>query len=150
MFGPAATVSGLVQQRGALGTDIEDTFSLQYRTESGAAGQLTVLMASPQVARRGWAAGDNGFVYFDLLTGVVDRQLPTKNLEDSRKICDWGETLESVYRNEISTFISAIDGACAMALQLPRVRARLRHAGSRGVEHVDGHHRARSRGPCAR
>lgn len=110
VFGPAATVSGLVQERGALGTDIEDTFSLQYRTGSGAAGQLTVLMASPQVARRGWAAGDNGFVHFDLLTGVVDRQLPARKLDDSRKICDWGGTLEGVYLDEISTFISAIDG----------------------------------------
>ena len=111
VFGPAATVSGLVQERGALGTDIEDTFSLQYRTDAGAAGQLTVLMASPQIARRGWAVGDNGLVYFDLLTGMVDRKLPEQNLDDSRKICDWGETIESMYLDEISTFISAIDGA---------------------------------------
>jgi predicted dehydrogenase len=111
VFGPAATVSGLVQERGALGTDIEDTFSLQYRTQSGAAGQLTVLMASPHVSRRGWAAGDNGFVYFDLLTGVVDRRLPARRFDDSDKICDWGGTIESVYLDEISTFISAIDGA---------------------------------------
>jgi predicted dehydrogenase len=111
IFGPAATVSGLVQERGSLGSDTEDTFSLQYRTDSGAAGQLTVLMASPQVARRGWAAGDNGFVYFDLLSGVVERQFPATNVQDSRKICDWAETLESVYLAEITSFIAAIDAS---------------------------------------
>ncbi|MDT4944033.1 MAG: hypothetical protein QOH14_766 [Pseudonocardiales bacterium] len=112
VFGPAAAVSGLVQQRGSLGTDSEDSYSLQYRTQSGAAGQLTVLMASPQVARRGWAAGDNGVLYFDLLTGVVDRKFPAANppVDDSRKICDWGGVLETVYLEEISTFIAAIDG----------------------------------------
>jgi predicted dehydrogenase len=110
LFGPAATVSGLVHRRGSLGTDIEDTFSLQYRTEAGAAGQLTVLMAPPQAARRGWAAGDNGLVYFDLLTGVVDRQLPALDLTDSRKICDWAGTIEQVYLDEISTFVSATEG----------------------------------------
>jgi predicted dehydrogenase len=110
IFGPAASVSGLVQQRGSRASDTEDTFSLQYRTESGAAGQLTVLMASPQVARRGWAAGENGMVHFDLLTGIVDRQLPGSGLDDSRKICDWAGTLEAVYLDEISTFVAAVAG----------------------------------------
>lgn len=113
IFGPAAAVSGLVHERGSLGADTEDTFSLQYRTDSGAAGQLTVLMASPQVARRGWAAGDQGMVYFDLLSGVVQRQFPARNQQDSRMICDWSGTLESVYRDEISTFIAAVDGSAS-------------------------------------
>jgi hypothetical protein len=31
-------------------------------------------------------------------------------VDDSRKICDWGGTIESVYLDEISTFIDAVDG----------------------------------------
>jgi hypothetical protein len=49
-------------------------------------------------------------VHFDLLTGVVDRQFPAKDLHDSRMICDWGGTIEAVYLDEISTFVSAVDG----------------------------------------
>ncbi len=110
IVGHASTVSGVVQRRGDLGTNIEDSYSLQYRTESGAAVQLTVLMASPQVARRGWVAGDHGFVFFDLHSGVVERQLPVLNLRDSRMICNFEKTLEDVYLAEISAFIAATQG----------------------------------------
>ena len=110
IFGPAASVSGLVQQSGRLGTDAEDTYALQYRTESGGAGNLTVVMASPQVVRRGWAIGDHGVVHFDLLAGTVDRQLPGR-VTDRRTICDWATTLEQVYRAEMSTFIAATERA---------------------------------------
>lgn len=119
VFGPAAAVSGLVQRRGAAESDSEDTFSLQYRTAGGAAGQLTVLMAPPQVARRGWAAGEHGVVHFDLLTGTVDRQLPGAGLADTRKICDWGGTLESVYLDEIATFVAATDGRARWPYSYP-------------------------------
>jgi predicted dehydrogenase len=110
LFGAAGTVSGIVQRRGGLDIAGEDSYSLQYRTTTGVAGHLTVLMAAPQVARRGWAAGDNGIVFFDLLSGVVERQLPGIDRSDSFKVCDWAATLESVYLDEITTFIDTIRG----------------------------------------
>ena len=110
IFGHATAVSGIVQRRGGLSTDGEDSYSLQYRTVNGAAGQLTVVMAVPQVARRGWAAGEHGVVHFDLLSGVVERRLPGIGIDDSRTICDWAQVLESVYLDEISTFVAATRG----------------------------------------
>ena len=113
LFGPAARVSGLVLQRGSLDArsaeaGAEDTYALQYRTVDGAAGQLTVVMAAPQVARRGWIVGDRGTVHFDLLAGTVERSLPGV-AEDDRVISEWSR-LEEVYREEIGTFVAAVDG----------------------------------------
>lgn len=109
IVGPARAVSGLVTRRGALDAETEDTFALQYLTESGAAGQLTVVMAAPEVARRGWVAADAGVLHFDLLSGTIERRRPDGTL-DSRFVCDWSATLEDVYLDEISTFVAAIEG----------------------------------------
>jgi predicted dehydrogenase len=111
IVGHATSVSAVVHRRGSLAIDGEDSYTLQYVTAAGAAGHLSVLMASPQVARRGWLAGENGFVAFDLLSGVVERKLPALAIEDERQICDWAKTLESVYFDEISTFVRATQGS---------------------------------------
>ena len=113
MVGPTRSVSGRIERRGALEGDAEDTFSLQFVTDLGAVGQLTVLMAAPQVARRGWIAGEKGFVAFDLLAGDVERRLPGAGIDDVRHIADWAEVLEQVYDAEISTFMSAVEGRVA-------------------------------------
>ena len=110
IFGPIASVSGRLGRRGTLTLDAEDTYHLQLVTADGAAGQLTVLMASPQVARRGWIAGDEGFVSFDLLAGSVERRLPGRGVDDLRVLADWAESLEQVYDAEISTFIASVEG----------------------------------------
>lgn len=107
VVGHATAVSGVVSRRGSLDSDAEDTYTLQYETERGAAGQLAVVMASPQVVRRGWVVGDNGFVAFDLLAGTVERRLPALGVDDVRVIADWSATLETVYHEEISTFVAA-------------------------------------------
>ncbi|MBI1378238.1 MAG: hypothetical protein GC157_12260 [Frankiales bacterium] len=113
VFGPFSSVSGRVDRRGSLELDAEDTYSLQLLTRDGVTGQLTVLMASPQVARRGWVAGDDGFVAFDLLAGSVERRLPARGIEDERVIADWADALEGVYDEEISTFLAAVEGHAA-------------------------------------
>ncbi|CAB4852218.1 unannotated protein [freshwater metagenome] len=110
IVGPTRSVSGRVEKRGTLDGDAEDTYCLQLVTETGAVGQLSVLMASPQVARRGWVAGENGVVAFDLLAGSVERRLPGARTDDVRHIADWAEVLEQVYDAEISAFISAVEG----------------------------------------
>jgi predicted dehydrogenase len=110
LVGHASSVAGVVTSRGSLDHDGDDTYCLQYRTTTGAAGQLTVLMACPQVVRQGWIAGEAGFLSFDLLAGTVRRQFPSTNVFDDRVICDWAATLESVYLDEITTFLGAIAG----------------------------------------
>jgi predicted dehydrogenase len=110
LVGHATSVAGIVARRGHLTHEAEDTYCLQYRTGSGAAGQLTVLMAPPQVVRRGWIAGEAGIVSLDLLAGTVRRELPIAGIHDERMICDWAATLESVYHEEITAFLAAIDG----------------------------------------
>lgn len=109
LVGPAVAVDGIVTRRGALDHNGEDTYCLQYRTGTGAAGQLVVLMAPPQVLRQGWIAGDAGVVRFDLVAGTVRRDFPGL-VSDERMIADWGATLESTYLDEIATFLGAIDG----------------------------------------
>jgi predicted dehydrogenase len=109
LVGQAVTVDGIVTRRGGMAHEGEDTYCLQYRTGTGAAGQLAVLMATPHVLRRGWIAGDAGVVGFDLAAGTVRRDFPGL-LSDQRMIAHWGDTLESTYLDEITTFIDAIEG----------------------------------------
>ena len=112
IFGVPTHVAGYVSRRGALEMQSEDTWSLQMQLESGAVGQLTVAMACPQTARRGWAAGDHGYITFDLSGGSVERALPGRATE-TRIICDWAAELESVYAEEIATFVAAVQGDCS-------------------------------------
>jgi predicted dehydrogenase len=117
VVGHATAVDGIVARRGALDHDGEDTYCLQYRTETGAVGQLVVLMATPQVLRQGWVAGDAGVVRFDLAAGTVRRDFPGM-VSDERVIADWGATLEPTYLDEITTFLDAIDGVAAWPYSL--------------------------------
>ena len=80
---------------------------------SGATGQLTVVMASPQTARQGWAIGDRGFIRYDLLTGTLERALPHLGDGYSRVLCDWQEEYEPMYAKEISAFLAAVRGEAA-------------------------------------
>jgi predicted dehydrogenase len=109
VFGEAAQVAGAVHRRGTLEMDSEDSWSLQMGLSTAATGQLTVVMASPQTARRGWAVGDGGFIAFDLLAGTLERALPGR-AADLRTICHWAEELEPTYAREIGAFIGAIRG----------------------------------------
>lgn len=110
MFGLPEQVAGNVMTRSKLPAGFEDTYNLQYAASSGAVVQLTVLMGCPQTTRHGWIAGDHGVVRFDLLAGTVQRQLPAIGVDDVRTICAWGDTLEGVYLDEITTFLDVIDG----------------------------------------
>jgi len=109
-FGPAAQVCGTVSQRGQLDATSEDTWSLNMRLESGAHGQLTVLMACPALCRQGRAWGDAGDVVFDLIAGTIERNLPERRLNDKRSFGAMAEVLERAYRDEIFAFIDAVEG----------------------------------------
>jgi predicted dehydrogenase len=118
LVGHATAVSGAIGKRGSLPHEGEDTYCLQYLTRSGAVGGLTVLMAPPQVVRRGWIAGDAGVVSFDLLAGTVSRQFGSAGVQDERILCDWAATLESVYSDEITAFLSAVAGTTSWPYSL--------------------------------
>jgi predicted dehydrogenase len=113
VFGQPARATGIVSQRGKLDVKSEDTWSVQMTLANGAHGQLIVLMASPETTRKGACAGDNGIVEFDLVTGEIARRLPARNIDDRRTV---GGTLsppgvlEEAYREEIDTFVDAIQG----------------------------------------
>jgi predicted dehydrogenase len=105
LFGEPVKTMGTVTQRGDLNS--EDTWCLQLVLDNGATGQLCVLAASPQGVRKGWAVGANGFVEFDLQSGVISRRLPALGIEDTRHF-DSFNLLESVYSQEINTFVAAV------------------------------------------
>jgi predicted dehydrogenase len=104
VFGPALAVSGRVVRRGGLDLPGPDSWSLQLELESGATGQLSVVMASPQTVRQGWAIGDRGFARFDLLAGTMETGSAT------RFVCDWQQEYEPMYGREISAFLAAVRG----------------------------------------
>lgn len=108
IFGPPSAVSGIVTRRGHLTMDSEDTWCLQIRTQTGAIGQLAVLMASPQTMRCGWAGGSNGFIQFDLISGEITRRLPALGIHDTRNFGRLGDVLEQVYAAEMAAFVRAL------------------------------------------
>ncbi|MBO9607138.1 MAG: Gfo/Idh/MocA family oxidoreductase [Paenibacillaceae bacterium] len=110
VFGEPRAVSGTVGRRGELAMDSEDTWCLQMELESGATGQLAVLMASPQTVRKGIAVGSNGIVEFDLAAGTIVRRLPGRGIDDTLPCGTIAERLEATYAAEINTFLDAAQG----------------------------------------
>jgi predicted dehydrogenase len=110
VFGTPAEACGTVSQRGTLAAASEDTWSLSMRLQSGAHAQLTVLMACPTPYRRGQAWGEAGQVLFDVPAGRLERNLPDRGLVDTREFGSFAEVLETAYREEIHTFLDAVEG----------------------------------------
>ncbi len=108
VFGAAKRVSGRVLKRGNLPGMTEDLWLLQMDLESGAAGQLTVDQSSPTVIRAGSAVGANGVVQFDLMTGVLKRDLPGKQVKDERSFGVIKEVIEPMYKREIWSFVERV------------------------------------------
>ncbi len=113
VFGTPVAASGRVVRRGNLDLPGADSWSLQLELASGATGQLTVVMASPQTVRQGWAIGEHGFIRFDLLTGTLERALPRLGDGYCRVLCDWQQEYEPMYAREISAFLAAVRGGAA-------------------------------------
>ncbi len=109
IFGQPVTVAGSVSRRGQLEMQSEDTWALQVELDNGAVGQLSVVMACPRTARRGWATGDNGYLTFSVMDGTIERALPGR-AEDTRRICDWSAELEEVYAAELAQFLASVRG----------------------------------------
>jgi predicted dehydrogenase len=111
-FGKPAKACGSVTRRGSIENTQEDIWAGQFQLENGALAQLTVLMGCPAEMRRGRFVGDNGSVDFDLMSGEIVRNLIPQKISD-RRLCG-GTTspgvLEEAYREEIHTFIDAIQG----------------------------------------
>lgn len=110
LFSEPQDVTGIVRAGGELGPNYEDSWSLQMRLENGGIGQLVVLGASPQVTRKGIAVGTNGTIEFDLITGDIHRSLPLLGIHDKQNFGKLSHLLESVYKEEIDTYIEAIMG----------------------------------------
>lgn len=111
LFTEPQDVSGIVRAGGELGPNYEDSWSLQMRLDNGGIGQLVVLGASPQVVRKGIAAGTNGTIEFDLLTGDIHRSFPLLGIQDTRNFGELSHVLESVYKDEIDAFVETIKGS---------------------------------------
>lgn len=110
IFSAPLEVAGTVRRGGELGQDYEDTWCLQMGLEKGGTGQLQVMGGCPHVARKGTAAGSNGIVEFDFNSGEIIRHFPKIGIDDTRHFGAIGDILESVYKEEIDTFIDAVRG----------------------------------------
>ncbi|MBP1990799.1 Gfo/Idh/MocA family protein [Paenibacillus eucommiae] len=108
VFGEPEAAAGTVRQRGELLMKSEDTWCLQMTLASGATGQLSVFMGSPQTMRKGIAGGTNGFIEFDLSAGTISRKLPKLGIDDMLHLGAMSDILESVYADEINMFIEAV------------------------------------------
>lgn len=108
LVGHAARVTATVTQQGELGIDAEDTYCLQYSTTGGTTGQLSVLMACPDLARGGWFAGSDGILMCDLLKGITSLSTGQGSGSEVRDFGALPSVLEAVYATEIGAFVAAI------------------------------------------
>lgn len=110
VFGDPVEVSGLLVRRGNLPVDAADSFIANLVLQNGAIGQISVLMGSPAVIRRGICAGDLGILEFDLYGGLIQSR-DAQGVSSVVASCGvLGDVVEGVYRKEIETFIEAIRG----------------------------------------
>ncbi len=109
-FGQPIELTGTLSRQGNLEAPSEDTWCLQMKLDNGGTGHLSVMMGCPHVLRKGWAAGNNGIVQFDVLSGEIVRDLPKLGLHDTRRLSEWRSIGEKVYFEEINTFIDAVQG----------------------------------------
>ncbi len=104
LFGTPTRVSASILRRGSLPTEAHDTYLAQFQLENGAAGQLSVLMASPMRFRRGVAAGEFGIVAFDVLTGTIELLSADGRARETLETGSIESVTEAVYDAEITAF----------------------------------------------
>jgi predicted dehydrogenase len=109
IFGAAVRVAGSVGRRGQLELDSEDTWCIQMDLESGAHGQLAVLMGSPVLARIGCCFGGQGSVSFDIYSGRITLRIGD-GVPERVECGALKDVIEAAYFEEIDTFINAILG----------------------------------------
>ena len=110
IFGPATEVAGRFEKYGALPADTEDTWSLSMRLRDGGVGQLAITMSCPVDFRRGCCFGTNGMITWDIYGGELTVQTAADKAPRSQNFGAIGDVIEAMYREEISTFIDAIQG----------------------------------------
>lgn len=110
IFGLPTDAAGTIRTGGELGAGFEDTWSLQMRFDNNSTGQLLIVGGSPQAIRQGLAVGENGTIAFDLMTGTITRHLPKLGIHDTLECGAISDVLESVYYQEINTFVDAVLG----------------------------------------
>jgi predicted dehydrogenase len=143
VFGRPETAQGLLRGGSRLKGMKEDVWSLQMRLESGAVGQLTVLMGCPTVLRQGWCFGDAGQIHFDLFSGQILCEYEDK--KPQQHSCGaMSQVLEETYRQEILTFVNAVRGNeswpypyRSAAYATAALAAAERNAGRKNAERVD-------------
>jgi predicted dehydrogenase len=108
VFGAAVEAAGTVTRAGSLQGGPEDTWSVQMKLESGAAGQLMVLMGCPGALRHGWCFGEAGQVQFDLFSGDIWRTFRAGDVDDGQNYGQMKQVLEQAYAEEIGAFVEAV------------------------------------------
>ena len=103
-------VTGDVSRRGSLEIDSEDTWCIQAKLSNDAIGQIIVGMACPSPKTLALAVGSNGVIEFDMVGGTIRRNLPGKGIDDTIIVGSVLDVLETVYSNEINTFIDTVLG----------------------------------------
>jgi len=110
IFGPAIEVAGRFEKYGSLPGDTEDTWSLSMRLRNGGVGQLAITMSCPVDYRRGCCFGTKGAITWDIYSGDLVVQTADRKTPHVQNFGALGNVLEAMYLEEISTFISAIQG----------------------------------------
>jgi predicted dehydrogenase len=108
VFGSATEVAGRFEKYGALPEDTEDTWSLTMRLGSGGTGQLAITMSCPVDYRRGCCFGTKGMATWDIYSGDLELHTATDKAARHQNFGALGGVLETMYREEINTFIDAI------------------------------------------
>lgn len=108
-FGIPESINGIIGRNGNLPGNIEDTWSVQMQLKNGGMETLTVLQGAQPIVRRGLCVCENGTLDFNLVSGEL-----ILNIEGSKEqiiTCGSSEdVLESVYSEEINTFINTVNG----------------------------------------
>jgi len=103
-------VSGVVEKRGNLDIDSEDTWCLQMKLSNGATGYINTTMACRQSQNLFMAVGTNGVIEYDLVAGTIRRKLPGIGIDDTLEAGSALPVLETCYANEIYSFADTILG----------------------------------------
>ncbi len=110
IFGYPEYIAGYLGRRGELEEEFEDTLSLKMKLNNGAVAQLTIMTACPVIVRKGWAAGNYGYMEYDIITGEIYKNLPNKGINERIYCPGQRDGLERAYSEDIYSFVDKIKG----------------------------------------
>jgi predicted dehydrogenase len=106
---PKDIVSGLITKTGILNVDIDDIYSLQYKTEDNCHVQFTIDVISKKAYRTTRIVCEHGSIELDTVRGILSIYFAN---EDNWKIYDRAQlsttkSIEEMYVLEVERFINA-------------------------------------------